>query len=149
VDPLEEHIGDSARDYGPTLVTVDEWPYDEPMGRWTHFRHKVLSGEEVRSVDGGHIVRHDPARVLREVEAKRAILGLLDSARAAWEAAHQAELDSRDANLVMGISEGRAANQAWAVYQAMNAALPLLATPYADHPDYRPEWSPETVTPSE
>jgi hypothetical protein len=80
VDPLEEHVGDSVKDYSPTLVTIDEWPHDEPLGRWTHFRHRVLANaEEVRSVDGGHIVNHDPARVLREVAAKRLLIGWADS----------------------------------------------------------------------
>jgi hypothetical protein len=59
-----------------------------------------------------HIVRHDPARVLREIEAKRRIVD-----RYAWLREH-----------------GDAGDAAW--------VLPLLAAAYADHPDYRPEWAP-------
>lgn len=59
-----------------------------------------------------HIARHDPARVLREVEAKQRIVD-----RYAWLREH-----------------GDTGGAAW--------VLPLLALPYADHPDYRPEWAP-------
>jgi hypothetical protein len=38
----------------------------------------ALSGRQLRATTE-HIARHDPARVLREVEAKRAILGWADS----------------------------------------------------------------------
>ena len=60
-----------------------------------------------------HIVRHDPARVLREVEAKRRIIGRIDS--------HAT---------VMGWDE------------VHGDLLRALALPYNDHPDYRPEWRP-------
>jgi len=63
-----------------------------------------------------HIVNHDPARVLREVEAKRALLAAC------------VEYDDMPA----GMSGSGLA------YQVEE----LLALPYADHPDYRPEWSP-------
>ncbi|AMM12338.1 DUF6221 family protein [Streptomyces albidoflavus] len=61
--------------------------------------------------DAAHIARHDPARVLAEVEAKRQIVE-----RYAWLCEH-------------GDTGG-----AW--------VLPLLALPYADHPDYRDAWRP-------
>lgn len=60
-----------------------------------------------------HIVEWDPARVLREVEAKRRLVD-----RYAWLCEH-----------------GDTGNAAW--------VLPLLATTYADHPDYRREWAPD------
>jgi hypothetical protein len=123
VDPLEEHIGESADNGRPTLVTVDQWPNPEPNYGHTHFRHDVISyAEEVRSVDGGHIVRHDPARVLREVEAKRALLAAATS--------YSPELEYGD-------------NGEW----AFDLAVRLLASVWSDHPDYLPEWSPGNVTP--
>lgn len=64
--------------------------------------------------DASHIARHDPARVLREVEAKRRIVD-----RYVWLREH-----------------GDTGDVAW--------VLPLLAAAYADHPDYRPEWAPTT-----
>lgn len=59
-----------------------------------------------------HIVRHDPARVLREIDAKRQLVE-----RYAWLREH-----------------GDTGGTAW--------VLPLLALPYADRPGYRAEWAP-------
>lgn len=63
-----------------------------------------------------HIARHDPARVLREVEAKRRII-----------AEHEPGQDPCDA------------------HDAMFETVPCdtlmeLAAVYADHPDYREDW---------
>ena len=59
-----------------------------------------------------HLQRHDPARVLREVEAKRHLLECAE--------------DDLDA----GGAEGN-----WA-----EIVIETLAAVYADHPDYRDEW---------
>ncbi|MFF6966270.1 DUF6221 family protein [Streptomyces anthocyanicus] len=59
-----------------------------------------------------HIARHDPARVLREIDAKRQIVD-----RYAWLREH-----------------GDTGGTAW--------VLPLLALPFADRPGYRDEWRP-------
>jgi hypothetical protein len=59
-----------------------------------------------------HIVQHDPARVLREIGAKRQIVE-----RYAWLREH-----------------GDTGGTSW--------VLPLLALPYADRPGYRDEWRP-------
>lgn len=76
---------------------------------------------------GQHIARHDPARVLAEVEAKRKAVRFYE------QAAHSLSLSAPGAmphDLMTG-----AANTARVMLQA-------LATPYADHPDYRNEWRP-------
>lgn len=71
-DPTVEWIGDGDP---PTLITVETWPYSWAPNRLAS--GCVLAGvEEARTGDGGHIVRHDPARVVAEVAAKRAILDL-------------------------------------------------------------------------
>jgi hypothetical protein len=57
-----------------------------------------------------HIARHDPARVLREVEAKRQLI------------AHLIEFMEGD----------------YAPWN--EDALKIIALPYADHPSYREEW---------
>jgi hypothetical protein len=70
-----------------------------------------------------HVARHDPARILSEVRAKRRILaevvpeidGMEDRIDGEWGAGDPAERESM-------------------------ALLRLLALPYADHPDYRAEW---------
>ncbi|MFF3158491.1 DUF6221 family protein [Streptomyces sp. NPDC057910] len=68
-----------------------------------------------------HIARHDPARVLADVEAKRELLGR-------YEALESGVLVMTGAESIL--SEYR------------RVVLPSLALPYADHPDYREEWRP-------
>jgi hypothetical protein len=62
--------------------------------------------------------RFDPARVLREVEAKRRILDEHGSGSDSCDA-HDASMRSIPCDTLL-----------------------LLALPYADHPDYREEWRP-------
>jgi hypothetical protein len=108
-------------------------------GRWQdvgdrQVRYGNGAGETLRSVDttgasglwyeqisvrgdpdghvAGHIARHDPARVLREVAAKRAIVTY------------------EDRNGLPGIN-------AWGIWRDM---LKYLATAYSDHPDYQASW---------
>lgn len=70
-----------------------------------------------------HAVRQDPARALREVDAKRLLLRLVLDLRAAYQddpcnGARQS--DNATASHILGI----------------------LALPYADHSEYRQEWRP-------
>ncbi len=78
-------------------------------------------GDEVGSAgdrDARHIIRHNPARVLREVTAKRALLAdFTDELRDAER--HQ------DVDMI----------------EAYTRLLGVLAAPYSDHPDYRKEWA--------
>lgn len=68
--------------------------------------------------DAAHIARWDPARVLREVEAKRQIMGLHR---------RQSELDYDPICDVC-------------CYTPPCETLRTLALPYTDHKDYREEW---------
>lgn len=88
----------------------------------TYPHHGVWAdGPEIATVRGAgtrrHIARHDPARVLAEVDAKRRLVDLL-------------------VGVVRGdyIDDGEPA--------LATRMLPYLALPYASHPDYRPEWAP-------
>jgi Family of unknown function (DUF6221) len=74
------------------------------------------------------IARHDPARVLREVEADRAILAALEAARQN----HPAYGDWVDP------AEASAQGEAGGLLLAAK----LRAAVYSDHPDYRDEWKP-------
>jgi hypothetical protein len=75
-----------------------------------------------------HNGRHGPARVLREVEAKRAIL-------AAWASAESRRPPKGEwYEYAQGIGDGRA--------DALRDAVKILAAVYGDHPDYRQEWKP-------
>jgi hypothetical protein len=103
---------------------------------------------EFRSRGGelfAHVLRHDPARVLREVEAKRRILNAYTAQVAERQRSgvlHDAEMatggeDSLDVAALMG--EGIRANT-WISH--LGWVLRVLAAAYADHPDYRQEWKP-------
>jgi len=87
-----------------------------------------LVGDEVAYVRRRgmeHIARHDPARVLAEVEAKRRILE--EASGADWLPANARDDEPE---------------YAYGIARAWNDALKLLALPYADHADYREEWRP-------
>lgn len=77
--------------------------------------------DALTTADADHIARHDPARVLREVEAKRRVLR-----------AHEKWCEGRcEAKYPDG---GFDAAHYWSIKS--------LAAVYADHPDYRQEWTP-------
>jgi hypothetical protein len=63
-----------------------------------------------------HIARHDPASVLRDVAAKRAIVDRLDA------------------------PENSHSQEAW---YAIEYDIALIASAYADRDGYRPEWAPQ------
>lgn len=88
-----------------TPLPASEW---QPPG----YDHHVASAPLVE--DRAHIVAWDPARVLREIDAKRKRLAELAEAIAAGH-------DSFD---------------------LASELLPLEALPYADRPGYRDEWRP-------
>jgi hypothetical protein len=72
-----------------------------------------------------HVVRHDPARVLCEVEAKREIA--------------EQHRPVGNGNVCLSYCHTRTPSEAqtWPCL-----TLRLLALPYVDHPDYREEWRP-------
>ena len=70
--------------------------------------------------ESAHIARHDPARVLAECAAKRALV----------------ERDARQVSYVFaGPGEPPTREEG-------TDTLRLLALPYADHPDYQEDWKP-------
>ena len=78
--------------------------------------------------DADHIVRWDPSRVLAECEAKRRIV----------EDAKQDMLSAQALDYEFGDHSGRT----YDVANSMQDVLKVLATIYADHPDYDEEWKP-------
>jgi hypothetical protein len=66
---------------------------------------------------------HDPARVLREIDAKRQIIDLHRSGQH-----HQCRTGEHD--------------DGYAKWVGICTTLRLLALPYADRPGYRNEWRP-------
>jgi len=90
-------------------------------------RRTVVDGGSFAGMDTArHIARHDPARVLADIEAKRRIVALHDRAHrcAVYTQAGDSEFCE------------------WVPAFDACSTLQLLALPYADHPDYQPEWRP-------
>jgi hypothetical protein len=77
--------------------------------------------------DRVHIARWDPARVLADVQAKRVVMDWCVKAIAAQREGSTSER-----------------TQTWdtATVDALYIATQALVLPYASHPDYRAEWSP-------
>jgi hypothetical protein len=101
----------------------DRGPRKNPLGiRWVVIdaaSEGVVDVQPQAAEDQGvaqYIARHDPARVLAEVDAKRAIVDWVEECRAFfWQT---------DSTLTPS---------------AYRVLAPLAAV-YADHPDYREEW---------
>ena len=119
----------AARAASPGPWRVDSETYAEKIsdakdadvvagGRWGGEASVFESTE-----DALHIARHDPTRVLAEVDAKRRIIDQFT----------MIELPDQ--------SNGDTA--AVGAYAKMAAVLRLLTLPHAAHNDYRPEWAPD------
>lgn len=93
-----------------------------------------MSGGGAHTVEvADHIARHDPARVLAEVDAKRQIVELHgplkvegDPFTGCTTCSWRDEMD-----------------ELWVRWPC--PTLRLLVLPYSSHPDYRPEWAPDPV----
>lgn len=89
-----------------------------PDGRWMLWDCEGATSLSVAEPTSAHMARHDPARVLADVESKRRVVALHD----AW--------DTEDS--------GQMAPAYWEA--PVEAILCALAQPYADHPDFDPSW---------
>ncbi|MFF1834169.1 DUF6221 family protein [Streptomyces sp. NPDC058231] len=85
----------------------------------------LVSDGLMKSQDVCHIVHHDPARVLREVEAKRGLLKRYE------EPETSAALSDSFNKLTASVER-----------TVLIEVFRHLALTYADHPDYREEWRP-------
>ncbi|BDQ19744.1 DUF6221 family protein [Rhodococcus qingshengii] len=109
------------------VASDGEWTSGSTYGMFVSIEARswtVVSGEWERR-DANHIARHDPARVLREVAAKRAVI-----------------TQSREANEYYAhmSGNGRIASMAAGNVNACAAMLKALASVYDDHPDFSEEW---------
>ena len=107
----------------------DEARYDEDY-----------QGEENRLVVYGnvkpqseYVARHDPARALREVAAKRALI------RVALENAAETDSERGDGHDAGGIAAGQCSDHG--AEAALRNLAPLAAI-WDGHPDYDPGWKP-------
>lgn len=79
-----------------------------------------------------HVARHDPARVLAEVAAKRRILAAIEAGDAEWA---QAKERAGKAPVSFDLARARSLQR-----ELADVVLRNLAALYADHPDYDPAW---------
>lgn len=118
---------------GATWLEFSEggWVYAAPAPM-TEWKGPGDDGHHVASVrlasERAHIAEHDPARVLREIDAKRRVVEEYKAAAAEYAADglaydHESEV-------------GRARTA------TLERMLRLLALPYVDREGYRPEWAP-------
>lgn len=101
---------------GISLRSRETFP--SKYNKWSLPQFAISSAEEVPVAVGGHILRHDPAHVLAEVEAKRAVMKHC-TVMIAW------------------------ATPGSAVAQLCINVLVSMAPPYKDRPGYNPAWSRE------
>ena len=108
-------------DEDEAVAKAADMPGVHPRGPWQRYDNGRIEDArgytvaKARPESSEHIARWDPARVLAEVDAKRRILDWCE------RMAHvdgYGGLMARDARMIRR----------------------LLAQPYAEHPDYRPEW---------
>ncbi len=104
-----------------SLRSVEQYPYRSMPG-FQGPTFVIRGSDEVSPVHGSHIVRWDPARVLAEVEAKRARIDLL-------------------ADVLRAAAQDRTLDPELAAIGAMAEDLiKLEAQPYASRPGFRDEW---------
>lgn len=125
---LDARLDEDERD--ARYATPGPWhiPENDPLaycvdspdgsGRICRFGDRVRSDDVRNSL---HIVRHDPARILREVEADRRLLA------AYAEVAHM-DIPDPEPEFAYGRAVG------------LGEAVRLRAANWSDHPDYQPEW---------
>ncbi|MET9465815.1 DUF6221 family protein [Streptomyces sp. NPDC006544] len=109
---------------------------DASVGAWTKaeapsifvMSANGLVAETSAFTDARHIARHDPARVLAEVDAKRQILDVHASEDTGDPFDGCRTCSWRDYMDVLHVR--------WPC-----PTLRLMLTPYSDHPDYRAEWA--------
>lgn len=98
---------------GPYGIYADTW-WGQPSNMWSEDAGGALPDKMSRA-EADLIARYDPSRVLAECAAKRRIVAHLNTVFDHFEpdpiAAH------------------------------VGAALCALAQPYADHPDFNPDWA--------
>lgn len=89
-------------------------------GEW-EARDIAVYGADLSPEVRAHMAAHDPARVLREIDAKRQLLDRYEELRAA----------SKEEGLIGDVTE-----------EYQDFLLRMLAVPYSDRPGFREEWAP-------
>lgn len=131
MDDLVRWLGEQLDEDERIARDADPGPWkSESLGRHNQAAIKLAAPTSLIQFDGSraaangmHASRHDPARVLREIDAKRR---MIDTFTRRYEA-----------------SKASSTTTATGAHWVMLAdTLRLLALPYADRPGYREEWRP-------
>ncbi|MEU4256293.1 DUF6221 family protein [Streptomyces fradiae] len=103
-------------------------PWEDPLGGPIRggYEMRFVIAQQVQRWNSTHIVRHDPQRVLAEVDAKRRILDEFVTSLTGKD---------KEFDETFGLTD-------WEFESTADPLLRLLALPYADHPDYRDDWRP-------
>ncbi|MFC8491796.1 DUF6221 family protein [Streptomyces sp. NPDC057235] len=133
----------TARAPHPTFLT---WEYDACVWQIRDLGNgNELANVLPRHAYGEHMARHDPARVLAEVDSKRqALAALLASKHVVREDPWYtcvAATEEHDGGHY-GDAKWRGGACDCGRDELVGLQLRLLALPYADHPDYLEEWRP-------
>lgn len=119
----------SVGDEGGRYWSVTTTPPDDTVPTVELAGSGMSGGGVHEETVAAHIVRHDPARVLRDIKAKRLIVE------------EHAPVPALGAGLGCEIC---VATPSWGpeVVSGPCTTLRLLASVYSDHPDYREAWRP-------
>lgn len=136
----DEHVGGES--FRVALRSRETWP-THSVGELPQFA--IPEAEEVPSAVGGHIVRWDPARVLREIEVDRELLaeyGRLLRAHAAHkaEAARMTEAGDDDPTRIAALR--READYLPAMLHVVERWAKRKAAVYDGRPGYQESWRP-------
>lgn len=115
-DPARDEFVGGEEGFRVSLRSRETWRTASGVGDLPQFA--IPTAEEVPSAVGGHIIRHDPARVLLEIDAKRELLRQYEHLK----------YDVTPDDLT-GV---------W----AFEAVLRAQAVVYAERTGYREEWRP-------
>lgn len=101
-------------------------PYDQRMVEGVGITIYDEGGHTAEQAE--HIARHDPARILREVAAKRAVMIAADDATS-YDMTVEGDRGVGSRNMIEDPYVG-------------DVILRALACAYSDHPDFNEEWRP-------
>lgn len=97
---------------------LPEGPEEENYSGEYRISNGLTVAGHVEEAKARHIVLHQPARVLREITAKRELVAVCKHAQETWDI----------------VGDG---------FVILERAIHALAAVYSDHADFNPEWNPE------
>ncbi len=124
LDADAERARTAAEEYGP------DWYYDDGFVLARREDDMVATGSQdfLDRQQGEHVAEWDPARVLREIKAKRKLLVRYEQADSEYAA------DSRVYDYESEVGRERT--------RVLGEAVPLAALSYSGRDGYREEWAP-------